>query len=197
MSRRYKGLDFNRKPQKKMNSSHIREIVSWAFWISISVIIAFVIMYVFGLRTNVIGNSMEPEFYSGQQILIDRMIYNISSPKRGDIVAFQPNGNSDSHYYVKRVIGLPGETIQIKDGYIYIDDVLYDEEGAFDKIADPGILENPLTLDEDQFIVLGDNRNFSEDSRSGNIGVVESSYIIGKVWFKLSKNLEKFGFVRK
>lgn len=196
MKKKKSGLDFNRKPKKRISSSHIRELLSWVFWLSISGIIAFVFMYVFGLRTNIIGNSMEPEFYSGQQILIDRMIYNISAPKRGDVVAFQPNGNKDSHYYVKRVIGLPGEKIQIKGGYIYIDDVIYDEAGKYDKIADPGILENEIVLDDDQYIVLGDNRNFSEDSRSGNIGIVENSFLIGKVWFKISDKLEQVGFVR-
>ena len=196
MSRRYKELDFNRKPKKKISESHVRELISWLFWICISAVIGFVIMYVFGLRTNVIGNSMEPGLYSGQQILIDRMIYNISGPKRGDVVAFQPNGNEDSHYYVKRVVGLPGETVQIIGGYIYIDGVLLDEAGAYDKIAEPGILDNEITLSDDQYIVLGDNRNFSEDSRSGNIGVVESSYLVGKVWFKISDNLELLGFVR-
>lgn len=196
MSRRYTGLDFNRKPKKQISSSTIREIVSWIFWIVISAVIAFVIMYVFGLRTNVIGNSMEPSLYSGQQILIDRLSLNISSPKRGDVVAFQPNGNEKSHYYVKRIIGLPGETIQIIKGYIYIDGELLEEEGDYDKIADPGILENPLYLDSDEYVVLGDNRNFSEDSRSGNIGIVKSSYFIGKVWFCLSKKLEYIGFVR-
>ena len=159
-------------------------------------IIGFVLIYVFGLRTNVIGNAMEPSLYSGQQILINRMIYNISSPERGDVVAFLPNGNEDSHFYIRRVIGVPGDTVKIVDGYIYIDDVLLDEEGAYDKIANPGILENPITLSEDQFIVFGDNRNFSEDSRSGNIGIVESSYLVGKVWFKISNNLEFMGFVR-
>ena len=196
MSRRYKGLDFNRKPKKKISSAHLREALSWAFWIVISAVIAFVIMYVFGLRTNIVGNSMEPTLYSGQQILIDRMSLNISAPDRGDIVAFQPNGNENSHYYVKRIIGVPGETVQIVDGYVYINEVLLDEQGLYDKIADPGILENPITLDEDEFIVLGDNRNFSEDSRSGNFGIVKSSYMVGKVWFKLSKNLEFLGFVK-
>lgn len=196
MSRRYNGLDFNRKPKKIINSSHLRELVSWLFWIVISAILAFVLMFVFGLRTNVIGNSMEPNLFAGEEILIDRMIYNISEPDRKDIIVFQPNGNLDSHYYVKRVIGLPGETLQIIDGYVYIDGVLYDEEGAYDKIADPGLLVNEITLSEDEFIVLGDNRNFSEDSRSGNIGVVKKSYIIGKAWFKVTGNLEKLGFVR-
>lgn len=196
MSRRYKGLDFNRKPKKKINSNHLRELVSWLFWISISAVLALVLVYVFGLRTNVIGNSMEPNLFAGEEILIDRLIYNISEPGRKDVVVFQPNGNENSHYYVKRVIGLPGETIQIIDGYIYIDGLLFDEEGAYDKIAEPGLLINEITLSDDEFIVFGDNRNFSEDSRSGNIGVVKKSYIIGKAWFKLSDSLEKLGFVR-
>ncbi len=196
MSRRYNGLDFNRKPKKKISGEQIREMLSWLFWLMISGIIAFVIMFVFGLRTNIIGNSMEPSLYSGQQILIDRLILNISSPKRNDVVAFQPNGNEDSHLYVKRIIGLPGETVQIRNGYIYIDDELLDEQGAFDKIADPGILEEAFTLGEDEYIVLGDNRNFSEDSRAGSIGIVKSAYIVGKVWFRLSKKLEYIGFVR-
>ena len=195
MSRRYRGLDFNRKPKKKINIGHFREALSWLFWLAISAVIAFVLMYVFGLRTNVIGNSMEPALYSGQQILIDRLVFNISTPSRGDVVAFQPNGNENSHYYVKRIIGLPGETVQIINGYVYIDGEIYDEQGKYDKIADPGILTNEITLGEDEYIVLGDNRNFSEDSRSGNIGIVKSSYFIGKVWFKLSKNLEYMGFV--
>ncbi len=196
MSRRYKGLDFNRKPAKKISAEHIRELVSWVFWIVISAVIAFVLMYVFGFRTNVIGNSMEPGLYSGQHIMINRLVYNISMPKRGDVVAFVPNGNEDTHISVKRIIGLPGETVQIKDGYVYIDGVLLDEQGAYDKIADPGLLLNEVTLEDDQFIVLGDNRNFSEDSRSGNIGIVQSSFFVGKVWFKLSKNLENLGLVR-
>ena len=196
MSRRYNGLDFNRKPQTKISGEHIRELISWLFWIVISAVIAFVLMYVYGFRTNVIGNSMEPGLYSGQQILIDRLSYNVSMPKRGDVVAFVPNGNEDTHISVTRIIGLPGEKVMIKDGYVYIDGVLLDEAGAYDKIADPGILEQEIELGDDQFIVLGDNRNFSEDSRSGNIGVIESGYMVGRVWFKLSGNLEQLGIVR-
>lgn len=154
-------------------------------------------MYVFGARTNVIGNSMETELYSGQEILINRMVYTISSPKKGDVVAFQPNGNENSHYYIKRVVGIPGETLQIIDGYLYIDGKRCIEDPSFDKMADAGILENELKLGKEEYFVLGDNRNFSEDSRSGNVGVVKQSYMIGKVWFKLSTNLEDLGFVKR
>ncbi len=195
MSFRKKGLDFSRKPKKKLSSAFFAELFSWIFWPVIAAFFGAVLIFVFGLRTNVIGNSMEPLLYSGQEILIDRLIFSVSSPKRGDVVAFQPNGNENSHYYIKRVVGLPGETLKINDGYLYIDGVRYREDDIFDKMADPGILENEVTLGKEEYFVLGDNRNFSEDSRSGNVGLVKSSYMIGKVWFKLSKDLQNLGFV--
>ena len=191
-----KGLDFNRRRRKKVNISVFKEIFSYLFWIAVSAAFALVLVYVFGMRTNVIGNSMEPGLYSGQEILIDRFIYSLSEPEYGDVIAFVPNGNENSHYYIKRVIGVSGDTILIKDGYIYINGFKLDEGDAYDKIADPGIAETEIYLNEDEYFVLGDNRNFSEDSRSGNIGVVKKSYIYGKVWFKLSKNLESVGFVK-
>lgn len=193
---RNKGLDFTRKRRKKVHKSVIKEIFSWCYWIFASVFIAIVFMIVLGLRTNVIGNSMEPNLYAGQHILINRLIYNISAPKYGDVIAFQPNGNENSHFYIKRVVGVPEDTIQIVNGYIYINDVLLEEDGNYDKIADPGIAENKIYLQDNEYFVLGDNRNFSEDSRSGNIGVVNKSFIIGKVWFKLSKQLVNLGFVK-
>ena len=194
--RRRRGLDFNKKRRKKVDSSVFREIFSWIFWVSVSALIAIVIMYEFGLRTNVIGNSMEPGLYAGQHIMIDRFVYQIGEPKFGDVIAFLPNGNDNSHYYIKRVIGVSGDTILIKDGYIYINGFKLEESDAFDKIADPGIAETEIYLNDEEYFVLGDNRNFSEDSRSGNIGVVKKSFVIGKVWFKLSDKLENIGFVK-
>lgn len=194
--RRKKGLDFNRKRRKKVEIGIFKEIFSWAFWLGISAVTAVVLMYVFGLRTNVIGNSMEPGLFAGQEILIDRLIYQIGEPKAGDVIAFQPNGNEKSHYYIKRVIGVPGDKILIKDGYVFVNGEKLKENDSFDKIADPGVCESEITLSEDEYFVLGDNRNFSEDSRSGNIGNVKKSYVIGKVWFKLADNLERIGFIR-
>ena len=191
-----KGLDFKHRRKETNHGKILKEIAGWSFWILLSVFFAVSLMYAFGFRTNVIGNAMEQVLYSNQQIMINRLVYQMGDPKRGDIVAFLPNGNENSHYYIKRVIGLPGEKIQIIGGYVYIDGEKLVEEGTYDKIADPGIAENEIKLGKDEYFVLGDNRNFSEDSRSGNIGVVKSSYIIGKVWFKLSKDLEYMGFVK-
>ncbi|MBP5660670.1 MAG: signal peptidase I [Lachnospiraceae bacterium] len=196
MRKRRKGLDFNHKRRKKISTVVLKEIFSWLFWIGISAVTAVVLVYVFGLRTNVVGNSMEPHLYAGQKILINRLVYQISEPKFGDVIAFQPNGKEKSHYYVKRVIGVPGDTLVIKNGRIFINDEELEEDESYDKIAEPGIAESELHLAEGEYFVLGDNRNFSEDSRSGNIGIVKDSYIIGKVWFKLSDKLEYMGIVK-
>lgn len=196
MRRRHKGLDFNHRRRKKINAGVLKEIFSWIFWIGISAVTAVVLVVVFGLRTNVVGNSMEPHLYAGQEILINRLIYQISEPQFGDVIAFQPNGNENAHYYVKRVIGVPGDTIVIRNGRVYIDDVELKEDDSYDKIADPGIAESEIFLKEGEYFVLGDNRNFSEDSRSGNIGIVKHDYIIGKVWFKLSDKLDYIGIVK-
>ena len=194
--KRRSGLNFARKRRKKINIKALREVLSFGFWIVISVFLAFVFVFAFGYRTNVVGSSMEPSLISGQKILINRLVYQISSPKYYDVIAFVPNGNEDSHIYVKRVIGVPGDTILIKDGYIYINGIKLSEDSSYDVIKDPGIAEAEIYLSDDEYFVLGDNRNYSEDSRSGNIGVVKKSYITGKVWFKLSKNLENLGFVK-
>ena len=108
---------------------------------------------------------------------------------------FRSNGNQNSHLYVKRVVGLPGETVQIRDGSVYIDGVFLEEPEEFDKMIDAGIAENELTLAVDEFFVLGDNRNSSEDSRSGNIGGVKKDNIIGKAWFHMSAEEESMGLI--
>ena len=88
-------------------------------------------------------------------------------------------------HYIKRMCGTPGDTVQIKNGKLYINDILY-KEVEYDKIEDAGIAENPITLGNNEFFTLGDNINNSEDSRSGNIGAVSRENIIGKVWFHMA-----------
>lgn len=138
---------------------------------------------------------METTLYNGQEILVNRVIYRLSTPKRGDVIVFLPNGNQNSHFYVKRVVGLPGETVQIRDGSVYIDGVFLEESEEFDRMIDAGIAENELSLATDEFFVLGDNRNSSEDSRSGNIGGVKKENIIGKAWFHMSAGDEGVGLI--
>ena len=195
MGRRKGGLRFYRK-KKQISSTAIREIAEWFFLVFTAVLIATVLVLSIGMRTSVIGVSMEPGLYNGQEILINHFIYKLVSPKRGDVIVFLPNGNQNTHYYVKRVVGLPGETVQIQNEALYINGVLAEEDGSYDKIADAGIAENEITLGSDEYFVLGDNRNSSEDSRSGNIGPVKRENITGKAWFHMASSGSGMGFIK-
>ena len=190
---RKKGLTFYEK-EKKINKSTIHEILSTLFYCGVAVFLAFVLVFSVGMKISMVGVSMEPALYNGQEVLVNRFIYKITSPKRGDVIAFLPNGNQNSHYYLKRIVGLPGESIQIIDGYVYINGERVPED-EYDKMADYGIAGNEIQLGSDEYFVLGDNRNMSEDSRSGNIGAVKKDTIAGKVWFHLSCDEEGTGFV--
>lgn len=190
---RKKGLTFYEK-EKKINKSTIHEILSTLFYCGVAVFLAFVLVFSVGMKISMVGVSMEPALYNGQEVLVNRFIYKITSPKRGDVIAFLPNGNQNSHYYLKRIVGLPGESIQIIDGYVYINGERLPED-EYDKMADYGIVGNEIQLGSDEYFVLGDNRNMSEDSRSGNIGAVKKDTIAGKAWFHLSCDEEGTGFV--
>ena len=189
------GLSFYHK-KKKISSTALREIAEWFFLVFTAVLIAAVLVFSVGMRTRVIGVSMEPGLYNGQEILINHFLYKIVSPKRGDVIVFLPNGNQNTHYYVKRVVGLPGETVQIKDERLYINGVLAEEDEVYDKMADAGIAENEILLGIDEYFVLGDNRNNSEDSRSGNIGPIKRDNIIGKAWFHMASAGDGMGFIK-
>ncbi len=192
---RHKGLTFFEK-KKRISKEMIREIFSTLFYCFAAVLLAFVLVFSVGVKVSVIGVSMEPGLCKGQEVLVNRFSYKFSTPKRGDIIAFLPNGNPNSHYYLKRVIGLPGERIQIIGGYVYINGTLLEEDESYDKIADAGIAEAEMMLGSDEYFVLGDNRNGSEDSRSGNIGPVRKDTIMGKVWFQLGSKEKSMGFIK-
>ncbi len=191
--RRRKGLSFYRR-RKRISSAVFWEIIHWIVGILSSILIAAVFVMLIGMTTSVIGVSMEPCLYNGQKILVNRFIYNISNPKVSDVVVFLPNGNENAHYYVKRVVATPGDTVQIIDGKLYVNSeiVSYD----YDKIADAGIAENLLELRLDEYFVVGDNINNSEDSRSANIGLIKKEYIVGKAWFHMASTEDGIGFVK-
>ncbi len=193
MKRRHKGLSFYKK-KKKISATLIKEILSWIFVLFVAVFIGAVTVYAVGMTTCMVGVSMEPELVNGQNVLINRYAYLILSPKKGDVVAFLPNGNHNSHYYIKRVVAGPGERVQIIAGRLYVNG--NEIADGYDKMADPGIAQNVLTLGGDEYFVLGDNRNNSEDSRSANIGIVNGKDIIGKVWFHMKLDNHKMGFVK-
>ena len=163
------------------------------FGIFTVVFIAVVLNLFLGMTTRVVGASMEPVLYNGQQVFINRFVYLLTTPKRGDVVVFLPNGNENAHYYVKRVAAVPGDSVEIKGGVLYVND----EESAWvkEKITDAGIAASRFILGTDEYFCVGDNPENSEDSRSANIGPVHETDIIGKVWFRAPCDEQGMGFV--
>ena len=188
-----KGLSFYKK-KKKISSAAVKEVFSWIFGILAAVFIAAVLNFFLGMTTNVVGVSMEPTLYNGQQIFINRFLYVLSSPKSGDVVVFLPNGNENAHYYVKRVVAVPGDSVVIQNGILYVNGL--ESQWTSEKITDPGIAANEITLANGEFFCLGDNPGNSEDSRSANIGPVQEKDIIGKVWFRTACDQLGMGFVK-
>lgn len=193
MRRRHSGLNFGRQ-RKKFNFPLFKEVLSWILEIVIIIGIAYVLVSSFGYRTTVVGQAMEPTLNAGEQIFIDKFLYVVSKPKAGDVIVFLPNGNEKSHFYVRRVIAVPGDTVQIKNGAVYVNGTIYDEEIEVSSIDDPGIASDEIKLGTDEYFALGDNRNNSDDSRYANIGMIKKNYIIGKAWFYFS-SIRKLGFV--
>lgn len=190
---RNKGLSFS-KQRRKISAYAIKEVSSWVFGIVIAILLAFVMVTSIGMKISVIGVSMEPTLDNGQQIFVNRFQYNISKPDIGDVIVFLPNGNANSHYYVKRIVALPGDKVQITNGRLYVNGKM--AEDGFDKIADPGNAIEEIRLADDEYFVLGDNRNNSEDSRSANIGPIKRSIIEGRAWLHMGSGKNAVGFIK-
>lgn len=177
---------------KKLDiKSIIREICIYAL---LFVVCVFVIPRYVVQRTIVDGPSMENTLIDKDQLIVDKLSYHIKDPKRFDIIIFYPYGKDVDDYYVKRVIGMPGETIQIKGSDIYINDELLRESYGKDPITNTGIAENPIELKSDEYFVLGDNREVSLDSRYEEVGAVHRDLISGKVLLRIWP-FSNFGFI--
>ncbi|MCB7303292.1 signal peptidase I [Bariatricus massiliensis] len=189
----HRDLKFGRE-SRHINLDWVPEALKWALQIVIVCIFAFVFVWYFGQRISNIGDSMNPVLKNGDVVLVNRILYDASSPKRGDIIVFKPNGNENLHSYVKRIVGLPGETVQIKDGAVYIDGKKLKESYKTTSLEEAGLAAEEITLGGNEFFVLGDNRESSEDSRMADIGNVKRSEIEGKAWFNITPG-NRFGLI--
>ena len=130
--RKRSGLNFSRR--RNRNNQIIKEAGSWAVHIFIAIFFAVIFVYFFGMRVSVIGGSMENTLYNGQQILVNRLSYLILGPKEGDIIVFRPTGSKNTHAYIKRVVAVPGDTVWVKDGRLFVNHEIM--EYGYDKIMD-------------------------------------------------------------
>lgn len=176
-----RGLSFRRK-RRKVTATGAKHWAFFVFQIAVVLGLSFFAAYSLGMRVTVMGSSMEDTLEDGDTVFVNRVAYLVSEPQAGDIVVFLLNGNEKDHYYVKRVVAVPGDTVQIVDGVLYVNGEMYDEEDT-EAIKTAGLAQEEITLGEDEYFVLGDNRNSSEDSRYTSIGNVSLEDIAGKAWF--------------
>ena len=173
----------------------VKEIISTILYILAVLLGTYLLITFVGQRTSVSGSSMEPNLSNNDQLILDKISYRFSEPKRFDIIVF-PFQYKENTYYVKRVIGLPGETVQIDlEGNIYINGEILEEDYGKEKINFPGLAVEPITLGDDEYFVMGDNRNNSSDSRDPSVGNIRRSNIIGKAWVRIWP-LNKFGVLK-
>ena len=177
-----------------LNLRYLGSILFWTVKILLVCLLAFCTVWFLGKQVSVVGDSMQPALKNGDVVLVNRVIYNAVKPDRGEVIVFKPQGNENVHYYVKRVVGLPGETVEIKENSIYIDGKKLEEDYVTTEITDEGLATQAVTLADDEYFVLGDDRKNSEDSRYADIGNVKRRYIYGKAWF--IKAGDNIGFVK-
>ena len=150
-----------------------------------------------GQRTEVEGASMENTLHNGDNLIVDKLSYRFHDPERFDIIVF-PFQYQANTYYIKRIIGLPGETVQImEDGSIYINGEKLEESYGREVIQPEtiGRAAEPSVLGEDEYFVMGDNRNNSSDSRTDIVGNIKREDIIGKAWLRIWP-LSDFGVLK-
>lgn len=188
MSRR--GLSFRRR--KRLGLEKRQLIRNYTIGCVSSFLLGLLIVISFAYTITNVGVSMEETIAHNQNVFVNRTKYILFAPRVSDVVVFKQGTNE--HIYIKRVVATPGDSVQIVDGHLYVNDVLV--KSKFDKMASAGIAAERIVLGEDEFFVLGDNRNDSEDSRSDSMGAVKRDEIIGKAWFALPSDTSSMKLVR-
>ena len=184
-----------RTREETKERSIFRELGGWLLYILIIIGLTYLIITFVGQRTRVSGSSMETTLSNGDNLIVDKLTYHFKEPKRYDIIVF-PYKYEENTYYIKRIIGLPGETVQVIDGYAYIngEQLASDIYGA-EVMESAGIAAEPITLGEDEYFVLGDNRNHSSDSRDPSVGVLKRKDLMGRAWVRIYP-FDKMGVIK-
>ena len=163
----------------------IKEVLSTVIYLGVVFLLTFLFITFVMQRTEVSGNSMNPTLIDRDSLLIEKVTYRFGDAKRFDIVVFHCRYCKDE-VFINRVIGLPGETVRIdNEGNIYINEVKLNENYGAEVILDPGIAINGVTLGENEYFVMGDNRNHSMDSRDPSVGNINKKDILGHAFVRV------------
>ena len=183
-----------KKTQEKTAGNTVKELLGMIVYIAVVLALTFLVVRYVGQRTQVDGHSMEPTLYDQDNLIVDKISYRFRDPERFDIIVF-PFQYKENTYYIKRIIGLPGETVQIVDGDIYINGTILEEDYGKETMVSSGRAINEIQLGEDEYFVLGDNRNYSEDSRFDDVGNIKRSNIIGRAFIRIWP-FSRFGLLK-
>ncbi len=196
MEKEYYTKEENQRINKKNRKEIMKEVLSTSIYLLVVLILTFLTIKYVGQRTEVVGSSMEPTLSDSDDLINSKITYRLHDPERFDIIIF-PYKYEENTNYIKRIIGLPGETVFIdEDGTIYINGNVLEENFGNEIIQDPGLAAVPITLGADEYFVLGDNRNNSKDSRKIEVGNIKRSDIIGKAVFRIMP-FNKFGKIEE
>ncbi len=173
----------------------VKELLDTSIYLLVVLVLTYLVITFVGQRTQVSGSSMETTLSDEDNLIVDKISYRFSEPKRFDIIVF-PFEYEEDTYYIKRIIGMPGERVQIDgEGNIYIDGEVLEESYGREIMESPGRVWEEITLAEDEYFVLGDNRNHSSDSRDPSVGNIKRKDIIGRAFLRIWP-FEKFGILR-
>lgn len=187
-------IDLDKEKAEEKEFSWKREILSTAVYLLAVVAVTFLFVQFVGQRTHVNGDSMNVTLEDGDNLIVDKLSYRFKDPERFDIIVF-PYQYQEKTYYIKRIIGMPGESVQIIDGMVYIDGEMLDESYGKEVMEYAGVASETIELGEDEYFVLGDNRNNSSDSRDPSVGNIHKDQIIGKAFLRIWP-LNKFGILK-
>jgi signal peptidase I len=167
-----------------MKKNVFGRVLSALCFVCLVILLTFFIVEYVGQYTEVEGMSMYPTLKNKENLILDKVTYRFQDPKRYDIIVFPPQYKENT-YYIKRIIGLPGEEVMIRNGEVYIDGKKLKDDCGYEKILEPGLAEEPFVLGETEYFVLGDNRNNSLDSREPEVGNIQRKDIIGRAFFRI------------
>lgn len=173
----------------------LKEVLNISIYILVILVLTYCAVVFLGQRTSVIGSSMEPTLSDGDNLIVDKITYRFREPERFDIIVF-PYQYTKNTYYIKRIVGLPGEKVRIdEEGRIYINGEVLKESYGKETIVDAGLAAEEITLGNDEYFVMGDNRNDSADSRFVSVGNIKRQNIMGRAWLRIYP-FKKFGILK-
>ena len=159
----------------------LANIIEWILSIALALLVFFIVRTFIFRVAQVTGGSMEPTLYHGDMVLLNRFNFLFFDPRPGDIVAFPPYPDDATRFYIKRIIGIPGDVVDLMGGAFYLNGERLDDAFSHDEVIQRGDISFPFMVEYGHYFVLGDNRNGSMDSRFSTVGTVAPDVMVGRV----------------